>query len=166
MAKSAPRATRPHIPGYGIPKARKGMLPWAEVGRAFAAAPRYWIATTDSDGAPHAIQQWGAFIDGSLYFEGGSHTRWARNLARDPRVAVSVETDGLAIMVEGQVERLTPDVTLAAAIIASYATKPYGYIPDPKNWDGDGLVAVRPATVFAWKFESFIATATRFAFER
>ena len=110
------------------------------------------------------IQQWGAFIEGSLYFEGGSKTRWARNLAREPRVGVSVEALGFAIMVEGRVERLTPDASLANAIIASYATKPYGYTPDPKNWEGDGLVAVRPATVFAWKFESFNTTATRFAF--
>lgn len=159
-----PRTTRPHIPGYGIAKARTGMLPWVEVAAAFAAAPRYWIATTDPDGAPHVIQQWGAFIDGSLYFEGGSHTRWARNLTRDPRVGVSVEAEGLAIMVEGRVERLTPGANLANAIIAAYQTKPYGYVPETKSWEGDGLTAVRPARIFAWKYESFNATATRFEF--
>ena len=164
MAKDAPQAARPHIPGYGIPDVTEGMLSWAEVRGAFTTAPRYWIATTDRDGAPHLIQQWGAFIDACLYFEGGSETRWARNLAREPRIGVSVEADGLAIMLEGRVERLTPDTALADAIIASYRTKPYGYIPDPKNWDGDGLVAVRPARVFAWRYENFTTTATRFAF--
>ena len=166
MATSGPQATRPHIPGYGVPKARKGMLPWEDVAGAFARSPRYWIATTDDDGAPHVIQQWGALIDGSLYFEGGSHTRWSRNLARDPRVAVSVEAEGLAIMVEGRVDRLTPDAGLADAIIAAYRTKPYGYVPEVKNWEGNGLVAVRPLKVFAWRFESFNTTATRFGFGR
>src|SRR5687767_13388936 len=165
MVERAPRATRPHIPGYGVPKARKGMLGWDEVAAAFGRSPRYWIATTDEDGSPHVIQQWGAFIDGSLYFEGGSHTRWARNLAREPRVAVSVETEGLAIMVEGSVERLTPDAELAKAIIAAYRAKPYRYVPEVKNWEGGGLVAVRPLKVFAWKYESFNTTATRFTFE-
>src|SRR5687767_7105178 len=146
MVERAPRATRPHIPGYGVPKARKGMLEWDEVAAAFGRSPRYWIATSDEDGAPHVIQQWGAFIDGSLYFEGGSHTRWARNLAREPRVAVSAETEGLAI-------------------IAAYRAKPYGYVPEVKNWEGDSLVAVRPLKVFAWKYESFNTTATRFTFE-
>lgn len=140
------------------------MLRWGAVASAFATAPRYWIATTDDGGAPHLIQQWGAFIDGSLYFEGGSHTRWARNLARDPRAAVSVEADGLAIMVEGRVEKLTPNAALAEAIIESYASKPYDYTPEPKNWAGGGLVAVRPTRVFAWRFESFNTTATRFHF--
>ena len=166
MAKSsAPRATRPHIPGYGVPKARTGMLAWEEVAAAFGRAPRYWIATTSDDGAPHVIQQWGAFIERSLYFEGGPQTRWSRNLARDPRVAVSVEAEGLAIMVEGRVERLTPDAALASAIIAAYSAKPYGYVPETKNWEGDGLIAVRPRKVFAWRYESFNTTATRFAFE-
>ncbi|HEX4743057.1 MAG TPA: pyridoxamine 5'-phosphate oxidase family protein [Candidatus Limnocylindria bacterium] len=164
MATGDPRAARPHIPGYGIPKTRRGMLPWEQVAAALARSPRYWIATTDSDGAPHVIQQWGAFIDGSLYFEGGSHTRWARNLARDPRVAASAEAEGLAIMVEGRVDRLTPDATLANAIIGAYREKPYGYVPEVKNWEGDGLVAVRPAKVFAWKVDSFNTTATRFTF--
>ena len=165
MTTSAPRATRPHIPGYGIPKARKGMLPWEQVAAALTRSPRYWIATTDADGAPHVIQQWGAFVDGSLYFEGGAHTRWSRNLTRDPRVAVSVEAEGLAMMVEGHVDRLTPDSTVAKAIIDAYREKPYGYVPDVKNWEGDGLVAVRPVKVFAWKFDSFNTTATRYAFE-
>lgn len=164
MAKDPPRATRPHIPGYGIPHAPEGMLPWGEVERALGRAPRYWIATTDDAGAPHVIQQWGAFIDGSLYFEGGSDTRWARNLARDPRIAASVEAEGLAIMIEGRVEWLTPHPTLANAIIASYATKPYGYTPDPKHWVGDRLVAIRPVKAFAWRFEDFNTTATRFRF--
>jgi len=69
-------------------------------------------------------------------------------------------------MVEGHVERLSPDAALANAIIGAYATKPYGYTPETKNWEGDGLVAVRPATVFAWKFDTFNATATRFTFAR
>jgi hypothetical protein len=141
------------------------MLEWTEVERAFAGAPRYWIATTNTDGSPHAIQQWGAFMAGTLYFEGGKHTLWARNLARDPRLAVTTEAAGLAVMLEGRVEWLTPDAGLAQRIIAAYAAKRYGYTPQPANWEGDGLVAARATTVFAWRFDSFNETATRFRFD-
>lgn len=34
---------------------------------------------------------------------GGSQTRWAKNLRRDPRVAVAIERGGLAIMIKGEV---------------------------------------------------------------
>ena len=153
--------------GYGVPKTRKGMLEWPEVARAFASAPRYWIATTDADGAPHVIQQWGAWVDGSLYFEGGPTTRWATNLRRDPRLAASVEVEDLAIMLNGRVEDLAaPGADLAAKIIAAYAAKPYGYTPTPDNWRDGGLIAVRPTRVFAWRYEAFNTTATRFSFDR
>jgi hypothetical protein len=141
------------------------MLSWREVSEAFASAPRYWIATTDEDGAPHVIQQWGAWVDGSLYFEGGPQTRWARNLARDPRLVVTSENGGFAIMVEGHAENLSsPDERLARAIIREYAAKPYGYKPDPANWSAGGLIALRPKRAFAWRYEDFTVTATRFAF--
>jgi hypothetical protein len=141
------------------------MLSWQEVSQAFGSSPRYWIATTDADGAPHVVQQWGAWVEDRLFFEGGSTTRWARNLARDPRVAVSAETGRFAIMIEGHAENLSsPDEELARAIIRAYAAKPYGYEPDPVNWKDGGLIAVRPRKAFAWRYDDFPSTATRFTF--
>ena len=152
--------------GYGIPSTRDGMLSWVQVARAFASAPRYWIATTNADGAPHVIQQWGAWVDGALYFEGGTQTRWARNLRRDARLVATAERAGLAIMVEGQAERLAaPTLPLARRIIAAYGAKPYGYKPRRENWRAGGLIALRPRRVFAWRYKAFNTTATRFAFD-
>lgn len=141
------------------------MLSWQEVSQAFGSSPRYWIATTDADGAPHVIQQWGAWVEDRLFFEGGSTTRWARNLARDARVAVTAEIANFAIMIEGDAENLSsPDEALAGAIIRAYAAKPYGYSPDPVNWKDGGLIAVRPRKAFAWRYDDFPSTATRFMF--
>jgi hypothetical protein len=160
-----PLASRPHIPGYGIPATSRGMLSWHEVALAFGSAPRYWIATTDANGAPHVIQQWGAWVDGSLYFEGGSHTRWARNIARDPRLVATTENSGLAIMIEGRADNLSgPNRALVNAIIREYSGKPYGYKPDPANWSEGGLIALRPTKAFAWRYAEFDKTATRFTF--
>ena len=64
MPDRGPRVGRPFIAGYGIPTARAGLLRWLTVARALHGAPRYWIATTDADGAPHVVQQWGAWVEG------------------------------------------------------------------------------------------------------
>jgi len=153
------------VKGYGISPERTGMLRWLTVEGAIRTAPRYWIATTDADGAPHVIQQWGAWVDGRLYWEGGRTTRWAKNLARDPRAAVTVERAGLAIMLEGPVTFAKPDPALARQIVAGYRAKPYlGYVPSPKNWSRSGLPALAPAKIFAWKYMDFVSSATRFTF--
>jgi len=163
---SEPRAGRPHVKGYGISTDRKGILSWSTVERAIRTSPRYWIATADADGAPHVIQQWGAWVEGRLYWEGGRTTRWAKNLARDPHVAVTVERAGLAIMIEGRAIFAKPDPELARKIVAGYGAKPYlGYVPSPKNWSGHGLPALEPAKIFAWKYMDFVSTATRFVFQ-
>ena len=162
-----PRAGRPFVKGYGISTERKGILPWPTVERAIRTAPRYWIATIDADGTPHVIQQWGAWVDGRLYWEGGRTTRWAKNLTRDPRVAVTVERAGLAIMVEGRATFAKPAPSLARKIVGGYGAKPYlGYVPSPKNWSAHGLPALEPAKIFAWKYMDFVSSATRFTFSR
>ncbi len=163
-ARSGPRAERPRIPGYGIAKARAGLLTWADVERAIVASPRYWISTTDGDGRPHVIQQWGAWVGGALYFEGGMTPRYARNLARDARVAVAIERGKLAIMLEGTAVAEHPDDATAEAIIAAYRKKRYGYVPKKSNWADHGIWCMRVVTVFAWDFTRYVKSATRFRF--
>ena len=168
-ASRSPAASRPHIEGYGIPKTKRGMVSWNDVSRAFAGVPRYWIATTDVDGAPHVQQHWGVFSDGRFFFEGGPNTRWARNLARDPRAVVTAERLGLAIMLEGSVRAMTPDADLAERLVKGFARKYQrtdAYTPSPENWANDGLREMTPVRAFAWRYRSFVKSATRFAFAR
>ncbi len=58
------------------------MLTWTAAERILKTFPYLWIATTDDDGRPHLVQQWGVWGDATLWFEGSVRTRWARNLAR------------------------------------------------------------------------------------
>ena len=62
------------------------MLAWTDVERILRGGRFYWISTTDEDGRPHLVQQWGAWVNDHLYFEGSERTHWAQNLARDARV--------------------------------------------------------------------------------
>src|SRR2546428_2378270 len=137
---SSPRATRPRMPkGYGVPKTDRGMLPWAATRKLLEAARSYWLVTIDADGKPHLVGQWGAWIDDRWYFEGGADTKWARNVTREPRVAMGVERDTFAVMVEGPAVRLpTVDRKLSTRITKQYGAKYgriYKYRPKPEQWD-------------------------------
>jgi len=48
------------------------------------------LATVLPDGAPHSIPVWALLEEGRIAFFTQSRSRKARNLARDPRVALSV----------------------------------------------------------------------------
>lgn len=82
------RAERPYVPEYGIPKSEKGTLPWTHVTDRLERARQYWIVTADGSGRPHSVPTWGVWLVDTLYFGGGPHTRWSRNLASNPQVAV------------------------------------------------------------------------------
>jgi hypothetical protein len=51
--------------------------------------------------------------DGAFWFEAGDGTRKARNVARDPRCAVSVAMDELDLVVEGEARQVTDRATVA-----------------------------------------------------
>src|SRR5689334_10738152 len=93
----APKRDRPQLPKGYIKTTPKGMLTWPAAKRILTTFPYLWIATTDDDGAPHMVQQWGVWVDDILYFEGSDKTRWARNLARDPRLAFGVNVADKAV---------------------------------------------------------------------
>lgn len=162
----SPRVTRPAIPaGYGVREDLKGALRWIGVRRVLEGTLRYWIATSCPGGGPHLIQQWGGWMDDTLYFGGSGMTKWSRNLRREPRVAVSVERTGYAIMVEGRAELLaTVAPEVAAALVATFKNK-YGQTTTAEDWSKGELWAVRAQKVFAWKFASLGTTATRFLFD-
>lgn len=162
----SPRVSRPRVPaGYGVSEDMKGALRWISVRRVLEGALRYWVATFSVDDGPHIIQQWAGWVDDTLYFGGSDKTKWSRHLRRDQRVAVSLERTGYSIMVEGCAELLatvTPE--LAAALAATFNRK-YGSKTTAEDWSKGGLWAIRAEKVFAWKFASMGATATRFLFE-
>ena len=54
------------------------MLAWSDVEKILSGGRYYWISTTDADGRPHLVQQWGAWVDDHLFFEGSERTHWAQ----------------------------------------------------------------------------------------
>ena len=153
---------RPQAPvGYGYSTEPKGMLSWETVRDALGEATLYWIGTNRPDGAPHLHPIWGGWVGHILYFEGGETTRWAKNLARDPRVSFGVESNGLHINGRGVVER-GPAGDEFKKVVANYGGK-YEYKPQT-----DAFYKVTPEVVIALNMsslENFASTPTRFRFE-
>ena len=147
-----PETGRPHIPGYGIPDSREGLLDWGWAEERLTRALPYWVATVPPDRRPHTTPVWGIWVDGALHFEGGPHTRRGRNLAANPAVAVHVERGDEVVIVEGTAEGLAaPEQGRAAPLVAAYDAKDHprcGYRADPDNWRTGGLCAVRAAVAF------------------
>ena len=157
-----PRASRPRFaPGYGIKGEREGagLLPWSWAVERLESSRNYWISTTRPDGSPHAMPVWGVCIEGLVLFGTSSESRKGRNLARDPRVVVHVESGDEAVIVEGVVEDIPAE--LVEPMRTAYEAK-YSWRPDPS--EGGGYHAVRPRVAYAWRESDFPGSATRFAF--
>lgn len=147
---------RPYIPGYGIPESVAGTLPWSRVEERLERSANYWVGTVSEKGRPHVVPVWGVWVEGVLYFGGGPETRWSRNLAANPQVAVHLESGNDVVIMEGTVERITdPRHALVERIDDAYEAK-YQMRHGIPFW------VLRPRVVFAWS--DFPHNATRWQF--
>jgi nitroimidazol reductase NimA-like FMN-containing flavoprotein (pyridoxamine 5'-phosphate oxidase superfamily) len=163
-----PKRDRPQLPDGYISRAAKGMLGWDDAERILAGGRFYWIATTSADRRPHLVQQWGAWVDGHFYFEGSEATRWARNLAREPRIGFGTMVGTRAVMCDGTADVIRGVARdLAVKIARQYATK-YGrtfdYRPKPEGYEKGHVFRVRPRKVVLFDVKEFATAATRFTF--
>ena len=136
-----PTASRPHMPGYGVPRSRKGLLPWSHVVQRLEAASHYWVATESSDGRPHARPVDGLVVDGVLYFSGGD-VRWVKNLRENPRASVHLESADDVVILEGQVEWVESPPDIVDRINEASREK--------HGWDTAPGWSLKPEVVFAW----------------
>jgi hypothetical protein len=72
-----------------------------------------WLTTINPDGSPHVTGVGALWVDGAFWFETGQTTRKGRNLARDPRCAISVAAHPFDLVVEGEAQRITDPRTVA-----------------------------------------------------
>jgi general stress protein 26 len=159
-AKPVPKASRPHMPGYGLPNGTKGMLPWRWAEQRLVRSHNYWLTTTRPDARPHTMLVWGVWVDGCFYFSTGAQSRKARNLAANPRCNVSTEKAAEAVIVEGTASTVS-DADLLKRVSPSYARKYKPWKLDPSMGP---IFQVRPQKVFGLRERTFKA-ATRWRFD-
>src|SRR5919198_5986271 len=97
---------------YGSPA-----LPWSRPRDLLAAGPPqpgtpFFLGTSRPDGRPHAAGIGALWLDGDLYFTSGPGTRKARNLAANPACTISVRLEGIDLVLNGTVARVTDRPTL------------------------------------------------------
>jgi Pyridoxamine 5'-phosphate oxidase len=153
-----PKTGRPNIPGYGIAKSKKGLLPWKWALDRLRKSRQYWIATTRPDGAPHVMVIWGLWLEDGFYFSTGKNSRKARNLAVNPRCVVCSDDSAEAVIVEGVVESVGTEKL--RSLFAAYKKK---YEFDVSGM-GEPFYRIRPRVAFGLLENKFTGTATRWMF--
>lgn len=162
----APRSTRPHMPGYGLPEGSKGLLPWSWAEQRLKKSHNYWITTVKPDGSPHTMVVWGLWLDGRFLFSTGSKSRKARNLVQNTNCVVCSEHAHEAVIVEGIAE--VADVPTRRKLLPKYERKykfDMGAMKDDILSMKEPVFAIRPCVVFALWEKHFVGKSTRWSFE-
>jgi hypothetical protein len=92
-----------------------------------------WLTTLNPDGGPHVTGVGGLWADGAFWFETGDGTRKGRNLARDPRCALSLAVHEFDLVVEGEAIKVD-DPTMVAEMARRWSAEGW-----PVEVDGSGL---------------------------
>ncbi len=158
------RRVRPNMPHYGVmPDQAEAMLTWDWVDRQMRAARNYWICSVRADGRPHSVPVWGAWVDGLLYFGTDRQAVKVRNIARDSRVVVHLDSGDETVIVEGRAKIAQVPAAQLQRISQCYIEK---YELDPDLAESDNLLlCLIPSKVMAWLEKDYPATATYWLFD-
>jgi general stress protein 26 len=83
---------------------------WDSVDGQLRTAEMFWLSTVRVDGRPHVAPLPAVWLHGNLHFVTGSHEQKARNVAHQPRCALTTGTNeyrrGRDVVVEGTAHRI------------------------------------------------------------
>ena len=158
-----PLAAREDVP---MAEREHGELGWSEVAGRLARARSYWLGTTNPDGSPHATPVWGVVGGGGFYIYSERSTIKARNLARDGRAVVHLESSEEVVIVHGEFDDIgrpadTPEVV--EALDDKYdQPDELKYLPSA---DGsfDVLYRLRPKKALTWCLADYEHTQRRWS---
>jgi hypothetical protein len=93
------------------------VIPWKRPHDLLASGPSsieltFFLGTMRPDGRPHSAGVGAQWHDGEIYMVMGPGTRKARNLAANPAGTISVKLEGIDLVLEGMVSRVTDKPTL------------------------------------------------------
>ena len=144
--------------GYGVGDPQYGFEPirWSWVVERLTSARNYWIATTRADGSPHLSPVWGVWYDNTFHFFTDEDSLKARNMRRDPRAVVHLESGDEVVIMEGTLQ----SIAATSDLVSAYESK-YGI---PLGGEPEGLYRLKLAKALAWLESDFPKTATRWLF--
>lgn len=148
------------MPGYGLPKSTKGLLPWKWAEERLQRSHNYWITTVKPDCSPHTMVVWGLWLDGNFLFSTGRQSRKARNLVENHHCIVCTENAAEAVIVEGTAGELK-DSSTRKKFLKIYEKK---YKFDMSSFAEEPVYIVSPMVAFGLYEKKFQAAATRWQF--
>ena len=159
------KRSRPLLEGPSPPEFKDGMLSWEFVDIRMREALNYWIASAGTDGRPHAVPVWGAWLEDVFYFVGAG--RKVRNLRANPQAVVHLESGDDVVLIEGHFEEIGRPGReflrqLDDEFLRKYVTyRPSKHLENPhsSSFPPAGLFAIYPFTIIAWS--GFASDATR-----
>jgi uncharacterized pyridoxamine 5'-phosphate oxidase family protein len=157
--RTQPKATRPNIPGYGLPKSTKGLLPWSWADQQLKKSREYFVTTVRPDGSPHVMIVWGLWIENVFYFSTGKTSVKAKNLAKNPKCVIATGRADAVVIVEGEAQsiKVPPELNF----FKTYEKK---YKWDMSGMQEEPVFAVRPRVAFGLVEKTFSKSATRWLF--
>ncbi len=161
---NAPKVMRPKFPPGYVDKP-VSYLTWGWVAARLTESKHYWLCSVRLNGMPHDVPRWCVYVDGKIYYDGSPETRHARNIEKNPRVSLHLESGSEAIILEGMSASAgKPSTELGKRLSQAYKKyKELGYAPKPDSWDAGGLFVFTPRQCIAWS--NFTKDSTKFVFE-
>lgn len=152
--------------GYGVDDATE-FVQWAAIEEKLKDSLHYWLSTTRSDGRPHVVPRWGAWVDGCFWYDGSPETIHVRNLEPNPSCVLHLETGDDVTIVEGKSLPSDPITGELGGRLADEYTRKYApaYTPGPDSWSdpiAGGMRVMVPEKVLAWT--EFPKDLTRYTF--
>jgi uncharacterized pyridoxamine 5'-phosphate oxidase family protein len=106
-------------------------VPWSEARRRLGEAEIYWISTVHPEGRPNVAPLIAVWLEETLYFCTGEHERKAKNLARNPSVAVTTGCnllgEGMDLVLEGEAVMVREADQSRVLVFAVNPTTAFGF---------------------------------------
>ena len=113
------------------------------------------VSTTCPTGKPHAMPIWYLWRDGKVLFHTGPNSTKMRNLRKNNRVSVVVDTKTApykAVVVEGTARELPDDRALGREMAIHYLGATMGARYADRPSEPSTLVEVTPTKVISWDY--------------
>ena len=88
---TSPKVTRPTFPKGYVDKPTS-FLTWDWVATQLTESKHYWLCSVRPNSQPHVVPRWCVYVDGKIYYDGSPETRHARNIEKNPHIAVHLES--------------------------------------------------------------------------
>lgn len=85
---------------------------WSKSVEQFSQSEKYWLATVDPDGHPHAVPVFSVWFEGCPYFTSNPDARKARDITQNAHCVITTAGKTLDLVLEGEAVKITDDERL------------------------------------------------------